>query len=112
MNGRHCQIAGRCGEGTRGQEHHPLVVRQRRPCQSEKGTLGQGRRDCRTQQAAQGTSGRKGAVARAAQAGNRETAGRLSKRDRGSHPQGGSCRAVVKGERYRHRKATETDRLA
>ena len=36
MNGRHCQIAGRCGEGTRGQEHHPLVVRQRRPCQSEK----------------------------------------------------------------------------
>ena len=77
-----------------------------------KGTLGQGRRDCRTQQAAQGTSGRKGAVARAAQAGNRETAGRLSKRDRGSHPQGGSCRAVVKGERYRHRKATETDRLA
>ena len=34
--------------------------------QSKKGTLGQGRRDCRTQQAAQGASGGKGAVAGAA----------------------------------------------
>ena len=28
--------------GAGGQEHHPLVVRQGRPCQSEKGTIGQG----------------------------------------------------------------------
>ena len=36
VRGRHCQIAGRCGEGTRGQEHHPRVVRQGRPCQGKK----------------------------------------------------------------------------
>ena len=66
MNGRHCQIAGRCGEGTRGQEHHPRVVRQGRPCQGKEGTRGQRRADCRTQQTDQGTSGRKGTVAGAA----------------------------------------------
>ena len=64
------------------------MFRKGRPCQSKERALGQGRRDCRTQQAAQGASGRKGTVAGTVQVGNREAAGRLPERDRRSHPQG------------------------
>ena len=92
------------------QEYYPCVFRKGRPCQSKERALGQGRRDCRTQQAAQGASGRKGAVAGTVQVGNREAAGRLPEGDRGSHPQGGSRRTALQGEECRHRQAEEADR--
>lgn len=58
------------------------------------------------------TANKNVAAAGAAQVGYQEAARQLPEGDRGSHPQGGSRRAAVKRERYRHRKATETDRPA